>query len=178
MINLIPPKGHTTLKHEYFLRVGATYCFLLSGVFIALSILLTPTYVLVSSQLKLLTTEVDEDSDTKAQFMEAERAVEEANQMIVQLRTPAPKETISDLIREVNRVAGPDITFRTFQVERTEGVVKSLVVQGVAPSRSSLATLESSLESSPLFESAEVPISDLARDSNLPFVITITVREG
>lgn len=176
MINLIPPKGHTALTHEYVLRVGALYGFMFAGVFAAGAILMVPTYVLVSSQLNSVRPDDERMEETKEAYKNAFSHIQEANTVMAQLRGGMPNVEISAVIKEIVRVAPKGVVFSTFRAAR-EGVVLSTVdVQGQATTRKTLAALKNALEASPLFETADVPISDLARENNLPFAITLTVR--
>lgn len=177
MINLLPPKGHTALKHEYILRVASMYGFILAGVFIAGTILMVPTYVLVSSQLNTVRPEDAQIDETKKIYDEALSHVQSANTTMAQLRSSVPNADISALITEIIRVAPPGITFHTFQVLREEALVKSVEVQGEATTRNALAALKNTLEASTLFETARIPISDLARENELPFVVTVTLSD-
>jgi len=82
------------------------------------------------------------------------------------------------VISEIRKANPGRISYKQFTINTDEqGVIEEVLVQGVSPTRSELAQYKVSLEDNPLFESAEVPISDLARDANLPFVITITLSQ-
>lgn len=178
MINLLPPKGHTSLKHEYFLRIISVYGFMLGAVFISGIILVLPTYVLVSSQLNNVRPMDSEEEIIKNTYAEALSHIQDANTVMAQLRSAVPNVETSAIITEVIRLAPKGITFHTFQAKREANVLKSIDVQGYAVTRNALAALKNALEASPIFETATVPISDLARETNLPFVITITLSDS
>ncbi len=176
MINLISPKGHTAMKHEYILRVATMYGFLLSGVFIASAALMIPTYVLTSTQLTGARDEGNRMAETKQKFDAAFGEIRIANTVMVQLRKESSTVDISSVIEEVVRVAPRGIAFTTFQATREGVVLKSMLIQGVADNRTALASFKNALEGSEYFSQALVPISDLARDSELPFVLTVTLE--
>jgi len=176
MINLIPPKGRVALKHEYILRVASVYGFLLAGVFLASTALMVPTYVLTSSQLTGARDEGDRMSETKKKFDEAFGEIEIANTVMGQLRTESNSVEITKLIEEVVRIAPRGIGFTTFRAIRKEGVLTEIEVQGTSESRIALASFKNELEASSQFKEALVPISDLARDTELTFVITVTLE--
>lgn len=177
MINLIPPKGHTALKHEYLLRVAALYGFMLSGVLAAGTILMIPTYVLVSSQLSTVRPDDVQMEKTKKTYDEALKHIQGANTVMAQLRGGIPNIDMSKIIEEIVRVAPSGVVFSTFQAVRVGADLKTIDVQGEAATRKTLAALKNALEESPLFETANVPISDLARENKLPFVVTITLSD-
>lgn len=174
MINLIPPEGHKTVKREYLLRVGATFGFLFGWVVIFLTVALIPTYVLINAQINAFALE-DTTKGKEDSFKKAEEEVHTTETVLTQLKTVAPRVSASTVIAEIQHRAPASIVFRRFSFGETKGVIDMVQVQGVAPTRESLAQLKSALEASEMFRSAEVPISDLARDAELPFVITVTV---
>jgi Tfp pilus assembly protein PilN len=176
MINLIPHKGQVALKHEYTLRVASVYGFMLGGVFLASTALLVPTYVLTSTQLSVAQDESSNIEETRAAFDSAFGEIKVANTVMAQLRKEQDAIAISTVIEEIVKSAPHEVTFTTFQTTR-EGVrLKEIRVQGIAKNRIALSTFKNAIEASPLFLQALVPIADLARDTDLPFVITITLE--
>lgn len=178
MINLIPPHGHTALKHEYLLRVASVYGFLFSGVLIASTILMIPTYVLTSSQLSGAMDESSRVVETKRAFDTAFEEIKEANTIMAQLRRESNAIPATTLIEEIVRVTPLGIEFNAFHVTKENELPSKIQVQGVATNRSALASFKNTLEASPFFLSALVPIADLARDTNLPFLVTIELEAG
>jgi hypothetical protein len=177
MINLIPPEGQKVLKREYIFRVGGTIAGLFGVVCLLLSVALVPTYVLIGAQIKGSLAEVEKEGGENEAFVKADEEVKETKALIRQLKTFAPTLSMSDVVEEITHVAPGGILFRTFLVEDKAGKILNIQAQGTASTREVLAQLKSALEASPLFEEAEVPIADLARDVNLPFTITITLEE-
>lgn len=179
MINLIPPAGYTVLKREYLLRISASFSFLMAVVLFILTVSLAPTYILTSAQIGDYETRINNVEDEAAVFAEAERQVGEAHMVLTQLQTVGQTEHTSDILREIERIAPAGISFKTFYVSpETENTAQTVQVQGVAPTREMLIRFKNVLEESALFEKAEVPIADLARDVDLPFAITITLRKS
>lgn len=173
MINLIPPQGHQALNKEYVLRVASVCACMLSVVFFASAALLVPTYVYISTQVRAVEHQNIESSAVSEEFKAAEASVKFANIIITQLAKGKETPVISLLIEEVKRIAPANITFKTIEMSITKDDVNDLRIQGVAPSRATLLALKQAIEESPLFESAVLPISDLARDADLPFSITV-----
>lgn len=178
MSNLIPPTGRTSLKREYLVRLLSVYAQLMTVVFFALTALSVPTYVLVNTQLQSTSYRSTEEGGAEDSFREAEAVITDANELLAQLGAPQRFLSATKILDEIRAYAVPGITFETYQIkEGGEAKKPELIVQvqGVADSRTTLAALKLSLESSPLFERAEIPISDLARDAELPFVISLTL---
>lgn len=177
MINLIPPDGHKTLRNEYLIRVGTVYSFFLSGVLLVSAVMLIPTNVLLESQFLTMSSRVNAEGSDEAQYATADHTIRDANVTIAQLSIPLDTTLASAVIDEVRKAATGGITFSLFQTKHESGGISSLEVQGVATSRTTLAAFKTALEEEPNIASAEVPISDLARDSNLPFVINVVFKK-
>lgn len=177
MINLIPPQGHTALTHEYVLRVWTVYAAILAGVCAAGAALLIPTYVLVSAQLNVVAVDNARTTEVEGEFARVEEDIAHANTIITQLMENTSDVRISEVIEEVVSHGGQGITFTTFQAVEEKGTLKEIAIQGIASSRGTLSSLKTSLEASPYFTRVELPLSDLARDANLPFAITLTLAD-
>lgn len=179
MINLIPSEGKSVTKLEYWARVTAVWSFLFLGVCIVATLLLLPSYVLLATQLQVLNSEVDKTQANAASFKEIEVQVEETNIVIDQLATKSPSIPASAIIDAVAgaRNEGVQINRYIFALSEKGGKdsAHSIQIQGEARTREVLARFKTDLEKVPLFETASVPLSDLARETELPFVITITL---
>jgi hypothetical protein len=178
MINLIPKKGHKTVKYEYILRVGATLGFLFTGMLLLLSASLIPTYVLVDAQIKAFESEKKQLSETDATFKEADNEVELTKEILAQLKRSPNNARVSEVVEEIRSVAPNSIVFTNFITDATKGSFTKIQVKGQAPTRKELAELKNTLESSEMFASAEVPIGDLARDVDVPFAIAVTLKKN
>lgn len=178
MINLIPPQGRAALRHEYLLRIGSVGAFLLSGAFLIGAVLLAPTYVLTSSQVTGARGQSSEMEETKRAFDSAFGEIRVANTIMAQLRKTDTLTPITKTLEEAVRVAPPGIRFNGFSLDRKNGGLSQIVIQGVADTRRTLASFKTTLEASDTFEEAVIPISDLARETELPFAITVTLSSG
>lgn len=177
MINLIPPAGHRAVRKEYLVRVSATYCFLFAAVFILLTISLIPTYVLVQAQMRAFDAEASveaEGGDIK--IVEEDMVRTEA--ILTELRKTPTTPQMSAIIREIERAATPGISFRNFSLQYAAEGLDPILVQGTAARREELVALKQAIEAHELFESAEVPLADLAKERDVPFTITITLAES
>lgn len=175
MINLIPPKGRTTGRFEYWVRVCTVWSFLLAGVFIVASFLFVPSYVLIHSQIKALSIQAAEGGRDEVVYKEKEQIIQDINTIVGQLQKEEVQTDISEIIHAVNKAIHPGVTIARYEISREEMAIDAILIQGTASTREALATFKNTLERSALFETATVPISDLAREADLPFSITITL---
>lgn len=173
MINLIPPEGHKAVRREYVLRVGAALCLLFAGVTVFLCVALIPTYVLINAQIHALTLEAKQDEGSESAV--ASQEVEATKKILAQLKTTPKSIPLDQVVEEARKSASPEVVFKTFYIDAPKGVLEKIQVQGIAPTRADLVRFKDALEASALFEKAEIPIADLARDVEVPFAIMLTL---
>jgi len=177
MINLIPPEGHRTVKREYLLRVGAVFALLFASVFVLLAIALIPMYVLINAQISTLALEIGQGDTNGDVYKKADGDVQMTKSILKQLEESMPTVTASVAITEIQNLALKGISFKTFSVDESKGSDKQIQIQGIATTREVLAQFKQAIETSSMFAKAEVPISDLARENNLPFKISVTLTK-
>lgn len=175
MINLIPPEGHASLRLEYRLRLMVSVLFLLTSVMVFLGVALIPTYVLTSSQINTQKSESEKNAGNTT-FTDAEADIRTANTLATQLSTMTQPILFSTIIDAIQKDATQAITLNRFYIQTADNGEVAVQIQGVATTRSALASFKHTLEANSLFLKAELPISDLARDTQLPFAIKITMR--
>ncbi len=181
MMNLLSPQAEKTLTREYWVRVISVWAFLLSGACLTLALLLIPTYVLIHTQLSVITKGMSESSEkqkeTEERFARAEGSIREANELAAALRAPLMNTAYSDLYEAIAEAGTKSqINLKTFIMRQAvDASTKNVEVQGEARTRTELISFKTEIERSPYFEDAAIPISDLARETDLPFVMTITL---
>lgn len=174
MINLIPPVGHKAIRTEYLMRVGATYCLLFAATVVLLTVALVPTYVLVRAQMSgAIAHEGTQEQD--ADIVQIENDVAKTEAIIAELKKIPEAPRMSAVIHEIEKSAPAGISFSNFTIGHVNGALGPIQVQGVADRRENLVAFKQALEAHALFESASVPIADLARDRELSFSMTIVL---
>lgn len=174
MINLIPPAGHKAIRTEYLMRVGATYCLLFAAVAILLMVALIPTYVLVRAQMSgAIAHEGTQKQDTD--IVQIENDVAQTEAIIAELKKIPDAPRMSTIIHEIEKSAPGGISFDNFTVGHVNNTLGPIQVQGVADRREDLVAFKQALEAHTLFETASVPIADLARDREVTFSMTIVL---
>lgn len=176
MINLIPPQGQKKLQREYLFRSTIVFSILFGFVFLLLFAALIPTYVLVSAQINALTTSSLQDSSKAEQYTKIESETKSLEKIISQLEKATSTKQVSPLIDEVVAITPDGVTVQSFTISEEKGIVQKVQLQGTARTRSSLVQFRNALEGSSYFKKADVPLSDLAKDSDLPFNISVLLR--
>ena len=174
MINLIPPAGHAAIRKEYLMRVGATYCLLFAAIAILLTVALIPTYVLVRAQMNgAIAQEGANEED--ADIARIEDDISRTEAIVTELKKMPTEPDMSTLIHEIEKSAPQGISFRNFMLNHVKNVIGPIQVQGTATRREDLIVFKQALEAHSLFESAAVPIADLARERDVPFSMTVVI---
>ena len=158
------------------MRVGSAWSFLLGSVLLVLACAYVPTYILTSAQIKEYEVRIASEGDVAETFAQVEKEVDTTNVLLAQLRTDTHRVPASETMREIRKIAPEGITFKAFQLQGVGQVPELVQVQGEAKTREVLVRFKKALEESEMIQSAEIPISDLARDANLPFAVTIMLK--
>ena len=175
MINLIPPSAKITVKREYWLRVASVWSILVGVGVLAVASLLVPVLVMIDNQLKVFNESYQTATEDNAQFKELSSELTAANETAALLQSNSDNLLFSALIQEMRGLAGTAIAINSIRVVRSEEGVSLLDVSGVADTRAALAAYRDALTASEMFATASLPLSNLAQDQNISFVINITV---
>lgn len=179
LINLLPPERQRTLSKEYFLRLGVVVIIFVTVLALAAALLLLPTYVLLAAsarakQAHLATIEASFFS-TEGTALSVRLAALSASAATLAALARAPSG--SAVIRTALAVPRPGIVLSDFSYTPAEGTARGmLVISGTALTRDALRGYQLALSSAPFAESAHLPVSAYAKDSNIGFAITITLR--
>jgi len=178
MINLIPPPARERVAHEYWARVLTVWALLLGIAGIVSGFTLFPTYILLSTQHAALKSEADAFTSMGNKGATTEVVIREANTLAAALARVGEKDRLTDILTALDASLNESIELRVHSLARDEeGRVGTFRVAGVAKSREALTSFRSSLEARPEFEKAEIPISDLVHDTDLPFDMNILIVE-
>lgn len=175
MINLLPPSARKQVQIEYWIRVSSVWVILLGCACIIIGSLMVPSLILVQSQLAVYDGEYQAASTQKNVYETLEQDVRVANGIAAQLVSSDVDRLFSNIISEIEEVAGRTVALSSITFSRTDMIVQSVQITGEAASRSLLVQFRDELETSPLFDSAALPLANLAKDKDVPFSIAIIV---
>lgn len=173
MSNLIPPDAKRAVVIEYWIRVVTVWFVLVGLALVVTALMKTPTFVLVESQLRAFSGEYEEAVDESNQFDEAQRAITDANQLAELLKGGNDTTELSSIIAILDEIAGDAVTIQNFDLNMTDGMVTKISIDGTAATRQALAGFSENIEAHPLFSDAELPISNLAKDRDIGFSISV-----
>lgn len=175
MLRLLLEKERKLIKSEYAFRFSSILLLSLSAVVIFWIISMTPTFVTVFFEQKLLKEQV--------QDVESVELLNEKNSLTEGFSDFRDKLNIldvseynpTDLIREVTKYQIRSISLSNITFDTKNGK-KVIGLQGVANNRESLSEFASELEKSDLFVKVDLPFSNFTKDIDIPFVLTIDLK--
>jgi hypothetical protein len=179
LTNLLPAEKTKAFRQEYFVRLLTIVVLVIIVLVIAQIVFLLPSYLyereLVStrsSELQALSTNLATAQEQQAQVRLL--ALQSGANLLLGLgKTP----TASTVLRAVLAVSRPGISLSGFaygQTGNASSSVRTLQLSGVAATREDLRSYDAALGGLPFVSSADLPISDYAKDSQIPFTITLT----
>ena len=138
-----------------------------------------PTYILVSSLQSSLANQFDDALAQQEAFQASEDTIKQTNALIDYLKIqPETDFQFSGLIYELDAIAGSEVAIKQIILIKEAGVLNNLEVIGEAKTRISLANFRDNLETNEMFTSVELPISNLAKDRNITFSMTVTLNNS
>jgi len=177
MVNLLPPTAKRKYVIEYYMRALTVLLFLLTAAMLVLGALMLPLWVSVEIQNKALSAPYAQAVADTASYVELEDKITSANLLVNELDRVRRYEPLLPRILLIHSLAGSEVVINSVAEQRTkEGVVAEVSVTGVAATRAALAAFRDRLEADKQFTSVALPISNLAKDLEVPFSVTITVN--
>ena len=173
MANLIPPDAKKAIVTEYWFRVLIMW-FILTGLgLLFVAVLQVPTFMLLQSHAKSFNDAYNETQEKVDGFKDGEKSIDDANKLAKLLSAQAESTPLSEVMEILDEVAGNDIAITDMDFKKNENVLSEINVRGVALSREALAGFSTDIEEHSLFETAELPFSNLAKDKDISFNITV-----
>lgn len=175
MINLIPPFAKSRLSKEYWMRVATVWLLLCSVAILLGMFILIPPYVLTNSQVSAYKDSAESATKKIANYeavsKELARSVAWAGAIRENFAYPSTSEYVT-FFRILER---DGITISKISITRGEKEVEPIVVGGIADNRQVLAAFRDSLVAQDVVSAVDLPLSNLAKDKDIPFEVTVTI---
>ena len=176
LTNLVPRQSIQKFRHNYFLRLATVGIALLALVGFIHAILLLPSYLYARAEVASETNELNHLTQSLATSEEQAAQTQLANLQseASYLSKLSDTATASAAIKAILAVPHAGITLNGFTFT-APGVSApgTMEVLGTASTRETLRSYDAALSALPFVTSANLPISDYASDSNIPFTITL-----
>lgn len=174
MLKLLLNEKKNELRKEYLFRYLTVLFFGLSGILVLFLISLIPVYFILKIDQKVLTEElsVAQDAELNADRSRLKEKLTSLQEVLNIVDTPSVE--ISGYIQKITERQPRDISILNIDFDKNADT-QTIVLQGNANSRGSLATFIDSLETVEEFSTVNLPFSSFTRDSDIPFSITINI---
>ena len=177
LTNLMPRQSVQKFRHNYFLRLATVSVLVLSAALVIHGVLLLPAYLYARTEVNVESTQLNHLTATLATSEEqaAQTQLNNLQSEATYLSRLSKVPTASAAIKAVLAVPHAGITLNgfTFTAPTTAGP-GNMQLSGIASTRETLRSYDSALGALPFVTSADLPISDYANASNIPFSITLT----
>lgn len=181
MTNLLPPQQIEKNISEYRLRLAGTALAMFAGVLVLAAVLLVPSYLLATHKRTVIENDPiwqnDKDGEmSREKQKEFEGIIKETNTILDTLgRTDAEFHVSEDIIEKIVGFKTPSITVSGIFFDAvSEGSMLS--IKGIATNRQSLVSFTDMLKKDPAFASVDLPISNLVKDRDISFSISIKLK--
>lgn len=179
LLNLLPEARRRRLRLNYFMRLGVVAAFMLSGVIVVHGIFLLPTYVLLSSEAAARTSQLAVldrvEASPEETALEGRLATLGTSARALLALGTAPSDTA--VLRAIVALphAGIALTNFSFVPASSKGGA-AVVLSGIAATRDALRNYDLALESASFVRSVDLPVGAYAKESTIPFILTLSLR--
>lgn len=177
MINLIPESTKKNIRTEYRWRVVAIWFFILGTASLMVTLLLLPTYVLLSSQVAVYGQSAASASAKVAEFDLSESSLTFANKQVDLLLEHKKTRLLSDFVADLDKAGDKGILIKEFSLERKGIALESAKISGVAETREALSEFGDALADVSLVEGVEFSMDSLAKSQDIEFSIPLILTE-
>lgn len=175
--NLLPIAKTRALRREYFVRLVVVAMGLATILVIAHGMLLIPSYLYAHTEVAREQDELNRiaASASSAQEKAIKAQINSVQSDITYLGRLSTLPTASGATRAVLAVPHPGITLSGFTFTAPSNTSSAqMTVTGTASTRDALRSYVSSLGQLSYVSKADLPISAYAKDSAIPFTVTLT----
>lgn len=174
MINLLPKSAKKNIVIEYWIRVITVWLLLFSLVSVLCLLFLLPTYVLVNSQVSVYRDSANEATQKIADFENVAADLVQASQQAKTIVDESDQSYLSDHIYIFESLQEPGIELSAIKISRTaDNKIAPVTLDGIAVDRQRLADFRDRLLRQEMVEAVDFPISNLAKDRDISFSITV-----
>lgn len=172
MINLLPPAAKKAWVLERRMRALTTFCFLAAFVSLLMLVASLPTGELLNRHGESLAADEGLAKEVQSRAKEVETDLENTRLLIEHLSRPIEQKQYSSLITLMDDLAGEDASLTHFNFDSK----KEMELNGIAATRASLSAFRVRLEGQESIKAVELPLSNLVKDTEVPFSITVTFK--
>lgn len=176
MLNLLPEQDKAIIRKEYKLRLLIVLFGALAILLLASAIFLSPVYVALTSRNAMLQNDYVSVSMAALQTdAGVQETIDRGVRLVQALSAPADAIDPVDLIAKVIEAKSGSVKLTSIVFSTRNGGAMQL--QGTSLSREALRDYTKSLQLIPAVKEINLPISNFARESNIPFTMDLTLKQ-
>ncbi len=177
MFNVLPNNLKKLIVNEYHLRVVIGFCICFICIMLCTVVFLLPSWLLGSIKQKTMADRVAmlEQAPTTGHTTTVSRTITSTNILLHSINTSFAYPPAKPLLDAILSGRGTGIRLSEFSYSVDDATHSSLVLQGVSNTRNALVSYVKSLQNSGLFTSVDLPVSDLAKDTDITFTLNLSV---
>jgi len=175
MTNLLPPHAKKQIIHEYWVRVVCVWVIVWSVSLLVGSIVLWPTYVLLSGNNEAYAAATTQATERSNEYKELSAVLVQSSKQAEQIVAQANRQKMSSVLADVWTATGAGIDVESVSVSSLEGNIAGVNVTGQARDRQSLAGFRDRLDALPYVSEVNLPIDNLAQNEDIDFSLTVTI---
>lgn len=176
MFSLIPDQEKKEIIKDYHLRRILIVLLFLLGTGLFTSVTLLPSRILSSAKISEAERRINTEQNSLEKHEDGSiKLVKDINQKLNALHT----ETVISPSDVFNRIFTKKLsTIRIVGISFQNGEEVVVSVEGIATDRENLSKFVRELQSEAIFESVFLPISNFAKDKNVPFTLQIKIKRA
>ena len=175
MTNLIPPAAKKSIKIEYWIRVLSVWFLAWAGALLVGVFVLVPAYVLITSQAKVYSQSTDLISQEKDGFAAVSTGLAQANAQAGFIIGGFSLPRFTEYLTLFKGLENDEVQLTEIGISRNEKGIQPVLISGEASSRQALAAFRDRLLAQSQVTAVDLPISNLAKDKDITFSLTVTV---
>jgi hypothetical protein len=180
MANLITEKQHKSLRLEYQIRLGAMALLIIALLGVIFLAYVIPYYIsvkkndlVVSEQFKSVISIENKENTSESATWVVTKTLDELKAVdLYGKNTLVPSESFAKVIGHKNQ----NIRITRLNFSLNKAGQGQILVNGIAKNRDGLVTFVEDLKAKGGYTSVESPISDLAKDSNITFTVSLKIN--
>jgi uncharacterized SAM-dependent methyltransferase len=178
MINLIPPQAKKGVVREYWTRVVSVWFYSWAAALLGGVLIMLPAYVLIKSQVSVYEESAKNASEKVANFEDVSKGLTNSNQQADKLLSGFKQSQVSQRLQTLRSLEVNGIVLSEIFVSRIDEAYEPIKLTGSAEDRQALATFRDRLLALPDVASVDLPISNLAKDRDIQFSLTVVIKKN
>ncbi len=177
MFNLLPLTNKRALRSEYRLRRAAVALWFATAAFLFAALSLFPPLLLAGQKEASLREQITALARTTAGDETAHfaQSVEQIRLRLAALSPQSPAPSFVSLLGSVAQARAEGVSLTRIAFDQTESGTVKVGVGGEAENRTALVAFQKALQGLKVFDTVELPVGDLAKDTQIPFSLSASV---